>query len=106
MPPAEGQRQIFPAEPLQVGVSAFDRQRQQARVVDTFAKLAEKSSVTGGDLFVHMADKGLQVVRIHLVVIIKNAASHHIEQHIAVMPRVAKRLGGLLQPIRLADDAL
>ena len=30
VPAAEGQRQIFPAEPLQVGISAFDRQRQQA----------------------------------------------------------------------------
>ena len=89
VPPAEGQRQIFPAEPLKVGVSAFHRQRQQAGVVNAFAELAEKGGVTGGDLFVRMADKGLQVVRIHLVAVIKNAATHHIEQHIAVMSRVA-----------------
>ncbi len=105
MPPAEGQRQIFPAEPLKVGVSAFDRQRQQAWMVNAFAELAEKGGVTGGDLFVRMADKGMQVVRIHLVVVIKNAATHHIKQHIAVMPRVAQWSGGLLQPIGLADDA-
>ena len=104
VPPAEGQRQIFPAEPLQVWVSTFDRQRQQAWMVNAFAKLAEKGGVAGGNLFVRMADKGMQVVRIHLVTVIKNAAAHHIEQHIAVMPCVAQRLGGLLQPIGFADN--